>query len=106
MRRFSIEEWVIPAVKALYQNAKSHMRLHGQLSGKFNIKVAVDQGAVLSPLLFIIVMEALSRKLKSWLPLENADGLVLIVEKLEESKKAHNLETQYRGKRANVNVNK
>ena len=76
------------------------MRLHGQFSGKFNIKVAVDQGAVLSPLLFIIVMEAFSRKLKSWLPLENADGLVLIVAKLEESKKAHNLETQYRGKRA------
>ena len=100
MRRFGIEEWVIPAVKALYENAKSHMRLHGQFSGKFNIKVAVDQGAVLSPLLFIIVMEALLRKLKSWLPLENADGLVLMVEKLEESKKAHNLETQYRGKRA------
>ena len=38
---------------------KSCVRVNGQFSEKFNIKVGVYQGAVLSPLLFIIVMEAL-----------------------------------------------
>ena len=45
-------------------NAKSRVRLDGQFSDEFRIKVGVHQGAVLSPLLFIIVMEVLSRELK------------------------------------------
>ena len=62
MRRVRVEEWVILAVKALYENAKSCVRVNGQFSYEFNIKIGVHQGAVLSPLLFIIVMEALSRE--------------------------------------------
>ena len=64
MRRVGVEEWVIRAVKAMYENAKSCVHVNGQFSDEFNIKVGVHQGAVLSPLLFIIVMEALSREFR------------------------------------------
>ena len=36
----------------------------------FNVKVGLHQGSVLSPQLFVIVMEMISRKLRAGLPLE------------------------------------
>ena len=50
------------------------------------MKVGVHQGSVLSLLLFIIVLEALSRELCCWVPWEDcyADDLVIIAESLEE----------------------
>ena len=50
------------------------------------MKVGVHQGSVLSPLLFIIVLEALSREFRYGVPWEDlyADDLVIIAESLEE----------------------
>ena len=50
------------------------------------MKIGVHQGSVLSPLLFIIVLEALSREFRSGVPWEDlyADDLVFIAESLEE----------------------
>ena len=44
----------------------------------FSVRVGVHQGSVLSPLLFIIVLEALSREFREGLPMEllYADDLV------------------------------
>ena len=58
-------------------------------SDEFNIKVGVHQGAVMSPLLFIIVMEALSREFRVGCPWEllYTDDLVLMAETLEDLKK-------------------
>ena len=55
-------------------------------SQKFRVKVGGHQGLVLSPLLFIIVLEALSREFRSGVPWEdlNANDLVIIAESLEE----------------------
>ena len=39
--------------------------LYGQFRDEFNIKVGDHQGAALSPLLFIIAMEALSGEFKA-----------------------------------------
>ena len=63
--------------------------MNGQCSDKFNIKVGVHQGAVLRPVLFIIVMEALSREFRVGCPWEllYADNLVLMAETLEDLKK-------------------
>ena len=54
-------------------------------SRAFNVKVGVHQGSVLSPLLFIIVLEALSREFREGLPMEllYMDDLVLIAETKE-----------------------
>ena len=89
MRRVGVEEWVIRAVKAMYENDKSCVRVNGQFSDEFNIKVGVHQSAVLSPLLFIIVMEALSREFRVGCPWEllYTDDLVLMAETLEDLKK-------------------
>ena len=59
MRIFGVEEQLTRTVKTMYTNAKSSVRVNGQYSPWFDVIVGVDQGSVLSPLLFVIVMEAL-----------------------------------------------
>ena len=46
----------------MYNDAKSKVRVNGLYSNEFEVKVGVHEGSVLSPLLFIIVLEALSRE--------------------------------------------
>ena len=50
------------------------------------MKVGVHQGSILNPLLFIIVLEALSREFRAGVPWEGlyADDLVSIADSLEE----------------------
>ena len=43
-------------------------------SRAFSVKVGVHPGSVLSPLLFIIVLEALSREFSEGLPMEQLYG--------------------------------
>ena len=88
MRKIGVDEWVITAIMATYKNARSSVHLNHEYSNEFNIKVGVHQGAVLSPLLFIIVMEALSREFKIGCPWEllYADDLVIICDSLDELK--------------------
>ena len=54
-------------------------------SNAFSVRVGVHQGSVLSPLLFIIVLEALSREFREGLPMElvYTDDLILIAESEE-----------------------
>jgi len=54
-------------------------------SKAFNVKVGLYQGYVLSPLLFVIVMEMIFRELWAGLPLEllYADDLILTAESEE-----------------------
>ena len=59
-----MKEWVITTVEATYENAKSSVRLDNERSSEFNIKVGVHQAAVLSYLLFIVLMEAFLREFK------------------------------------------
>jgi len=49
------------------------------------VKVGLHQGSVLNPLLFVIVMEMISRELQAGLPLEllYADDLILMAESEE-----------------------
>ena len=64
MRRVRVEVWIIHTVKAMYENAKPSVPVNGQFIDEFNIKVSVPQSAVLSPLLFVIIMEALSKEFR------------------------------------------
>ena len=65
---------------------RSRVRVGVGYSEEFEVKVGVHQGSVLSQLLFIIVLEALSREFHSGVPWEDlySDDLVIIVESLEE----------------------
>ena len=86
LREAGVEEWIINVVMAMYLNCKSTVSINGEKSEAFEVKVGVHQGSVLSPLLFILAMEMLSKNLRTGLPWEvlYADDLVLIADSLQE----------------------
>ena len=88
LRKLGVEEWVIRLVQAMYSNAQSRVQVNGNSSESFNVTVGVHQGSVLSPLLFIIVMEALSREFRVSCPWEllYANDLAILSGSLEELK--------------------
>ena len=63
-----VPEWINVFVQPMYNDAKSKVRLNVSYSNEFEIKSGVYQGLVLSPLLFIVVLEALSRKFHTSFP--------------------------------------
>ena len=86
MRKLCVEEWIVKPVQGMYENVQSRNQVGESLSEEFEVKVGVHQGFVLSPLFFIIVLEALPRVLRTGVPWEDmyADDLVIIVDSLEE----------------------
>ena len=60
---------VVQAVMAMSESAQTVVRTEGD-SKAFNMKVGLHQGSVLSPLLFVIAMEMISREIRAGLPLE------------------------------------
>lgn len=87
MRKLGIEEWLVRVIMVMYESARTQVRVNGELSDDFPVNVGVHQGSVLSPLLFIMVLEALSQEFRSGLPFEllYADDLVLIAEDEREA---------------------
>ena len=87
LRKLGVDEWIVLLVQGMYSNARSHVRVGEGHSEEFEVKVGVHQGSVLSPLLFIIELEVLSRKfLHCGVQWEDhyANDLVIITESLEE----------------------
>ena len=60
LKKVGIPEWIMGVVQVMYQNARSCVRINNSYSDVFSVQVGVHQGSVLSPLLFITVLEALS----------------------------------------------
>ena len=85
-RKLVVEEWIVRLVQGMYANVRSHVRVVEGYSEEFEVKVGVHQGSVLSLLLSIIVLEALSREFRSGVPWEDlyADNLVIMADSLEE----------------------
>jgi len=64
MCKLGVEEWLVLAVMSMYTDAKTVVRtVYGNSNG-FGVKVGMHQGSTLSPLLFVMVMEALSREFR------------------------------------------
>ena len=86
LRKLGVEEWIVRLVQGMHANAQSRVHVGEGYSEEFEAKVGVHQGSVLSPLLFIIVLEALSWECCSGVPWEDlyANDLVIIAESLEE----------------------
>ena len=79
LRRQEIPERLIRLVMCLYTDSKSRVCAAGGVSELFNIGVGVHQGSTLSPLLFVLVMEEVSKQVRRggvWEMLY-ADDLVL-----------------------------
>jgi len=95
----------------LYAGAKTVVRTVCANSKGFEVKVGMHQVSALSPLLFVIVMEAISREFRVAVPREllYTDDLALIPETEEELIKRlnewkHNVESK--GMRVNMNKTK
>ena len=58
LRKLGVVEWIVHLVQGIYANARSHVCIAEGCSEEFEVKVGVHQGFVLSPLLFIIMLEA------------------------------------------------
>ena len=61
MRKKGLSEVIIRAVISLYDDAKTRVRMGSAYSEEFQVKVGVHQGYVLSPLLFAILVNAISK---------------------------------------------
>ena len=85
MRTLGVPESIVRVVQAMYNNARSKVRIGSECSEEFEFGVGVHQGSVLSPLLFIIVLEALSKDHRIGVPWELlfADDLVIVDTSLE-----------------------
>ena len=110
LRQMDVDEWLINAVKSMYKNAKTSVKVNGVGGRDFPVEVGVHQGSVLSPLLFIIVMEALSKRFDDrGLPWEllYADDLVLLADSEEDLKrKLQRWKSGLEAKGLRVNVGK
>ena len=73
-------------IQVMYQNARSQVRVNNLFSDVLDVQAGVHQGYVISPLLFIIVLEALSRVFRTSCPCEllYADNLVLLADAMDE----------------------
>ena len=86
LRYMGVDNGLIQVIQSMYNDPKIAVKFKGGSTRFFEVKVFVHQGSVLSPLLFIIVLEAISGRFRSGLPLEllYAEDLALVAESKEE----------------------
>ena len=111
MRKLGIDEWLVRLVQSMYTDVRSRVRVGNGYSEEFGVGVGVHQGSVLSPLLFIIVLEALSREFCTGCPWEllYADDLMISAESMEEllvKLKTWKTEMEKKGLRVNMGKTK
>ena len=83
LRWMAAPESELTMVEVMYENTKARVLVGSGMSNEFQVNIGLRQGSVLSPLLFIIVMELISRKISTTDALRKimyADDLVIVAE--------------------------
>ena len=109
MRKLGIDEWLVRLAQSMYKDVRSRVRVGDGYSEEFGVGVGVHQGSVLSPLLFIIVLEALSKEFRTGCPWEllYPDDLMISAESMEELPvKVQTWKTEMEKKGLRVNMGK
>ena len=63
LRSFNVEEELVKAIQALYENSSSAVLLNSQLGEFFESTVGVRQGCLLSPILFNLFLEKIMQEI-------------------------------------------
>ena len=87
LRWMGAPESEVRMVEAMYENIKGRVVVGSGMSNEFQVNIGLRQGSALSLLLFILVMELISRKISTTDALRKivyADDLVIVAEYLEE----------------------
>ena len=81
LRSLGVDEWSVHGIQGIYHNAQSCVRVIDQYSDEFGMGVGMHQGSVLRPLLFILVLEARSRKAQGMEGWHGNKGLIVNMKK-------------------------
>ena len=86
MRKLGTDEWLERMVQSMYKDRRSRVKVCDGYSEEVCFGVGVHLGSVLSPILFIIVLESLSREFHTGCPWEllYADDLMISAESMED----------------------
>ena len=87
MRWMGVQEAEARMVEAMYERTKGRVVVGSGLSEEFPVNIGLRQGSALSPLLFIMVMEIISRKISTKDILRKmmyADDLAIIAESKQD----------------------
>ena len=87
LRWMGAAESEVRMVEAMYENTKGRVVVRSGMSNEFQENIGFRQGSALSPLLFILVMEVISRKIITTdapRKITYADDLVIVAEHREE----------------------
>ena len=79
MHKLGIDEWLVRLFQPMQKDVRSRVRVENGYSEEFGVGVGVHQGSVFNPLLFVIVLETLSREFRTGCPWELlfADDLLM-----------------------------
>ena len=80
-----ITEWIVRVIQVPSRNAGNQVRVCNLFSEVFNLKVGVHQGSVLTPSLFLVVLDSLSQEFRTSCPwkLLYAHDLVLVADTMD-----------------------
>ena len=87
MRWMGTPESEVKMFEAMYEHATGRVVVGSGMSKEFQVNIGLRQGSALSPLLFVLVMELISRKISTTYVLKKimyADDLVIVAEPRDE----------------------
>ncbi|XP_063595374.1 uncharacterized protein LOC134772337 [Penaeus indicus] len=86
LRQQKVPEKLIRMVETTYRGARTTVRTKYGRTDEFTIGVGLHQGSVLSPFLFIVILDVISENFRTGLPWEIlfADDLVVVADSEEE----------------------